>query len=45
MMYEELADIVNYCLFTYVKLRLMEERIDGVLRANSPDPDVEFDSE
>lgn len=45
MMYEELADIVNYCLFTYVKLRMMEERIDGVIRSDSTDPDAELDPE
>jgi len=45
MMYEELADIVNYCLFTYVKLRMMEERIDGVIRSDCAGEDVGPDQE
>jgi hypothetical protein len=27
MMLEELSDIVNYCKFTYIKLRLYQERL------------------
>src|SRR5262252_2838678 len=45
MMYEELADIVNYCTFTYVKLRLLEERVGDALRSDSPDTDAELDPE
>jgi hypothetical protein len=29
MIYEEIADLVNYCMFTYVKLRLIEEQVDA----------------
>jgi len=45
MMYEELADIVNYSLFTYVKLRMMEERIDSVIRSDCAGEDVGPDQE
>jgi hypothetical protein len=31
MMYEELADLVNYATFTYVKLRLFEEEVESAL--------------
>ena len=39
MAYEELADMVNYATFIYVKLRIMERRVNAV-RANSADGDA-----
>jgi len=40
MMFEELADIVNYCRFTYIKLRLFKEVVDNALSAHSTRTDV-----
>ena len=45
MMYEELSDIVNYCTFTYVKLRILEERVDNAIRAYCSDTDVGLNPE
>lgn len=39
MICEELADMANYCMFTYVKVREMERRVNA-LRTNSADHDA-----
>lgn len=44
MAYEELADFANYALFTFIKLRLLEERINSAIRTDRATLDVRDDS-
>ncbi len=44
MAYEELADFANYALFTFIKLRLLEERINDVVRTDRATLDVRDDT-
>ena len=43
MMIEELADIVNYCRFTYIKLRIFQEEVQNALSEHRSDLDVAGD--
>jgi hypothetical protein len=40
MMYEELADLINYAVFTYVKIRIVEGDFEDELRRHRPDVDA-----
>jgi hypothetical protein len=44
MLYEELADICNYCRFTYIKLRLFQEAIQHALSTDCTNTDAGGDS-
>lgn len=41
--YEELADVCNWAMFTYIKLRIMEKRANAV-RTDSPTEDARGDT-
>jgi hypothetical protein len=43
MIHEELADIVNYALFTYIKVRLLESRLEDELRSRGTSLHAESD--